>query len=88
MKVKINFNMKKALIVVDMQNDFCKGGSLEVTDSESIVPYINCLMENKKYDEVFLLKIFTLKSIRVLLQTMVKMWERLSALMEFLKCYG
>ena len=52
MKVKINFNMKKALIVVDMQNDFCKGGSLEVTDSESIVPYINCLMENKKYDEV------------------------------------
>ena len=44
--------MKKALIVVDMQNDFCKGGSLEVVGSESIIPYINCLMENKKYDEV------------------------------------
>ena len=44
--------MKKALIVVDMQNDFCKGGSLEVVGSESIIPYINCLMENKKYDEI------------------------------------
>ena len=44
--------MKKALIVVDMQNDFCKGGSLEVVGSESIIPYINCLMENEKYDEV------------------------------------
>ena len=52
MKLKINFNMKKALIVVDMQNDFCKGGSLEVVGSESIIPYINCLMENKKYDEI------------------------------------
>ena len=52
LKVKINFNMKKALIVVDMQNDFCKGGSLEVVGSESIIPYINCLMENEKYDEV------------------------------------
>ncbi|MDO4763665.1 MAG: bifunctional nicotinamidase/pyrazinamidase [Flavobacteriaceae bacterium] len=44
--------MKKALIVVDVQNDFCKGGSLEVPQSESVIPYINELMERGNYDEI------------------------------------
>lgn len=44
--------MKKALIVVDVQNDFCKNGALEVTDSELIIPYINHLMKTKNYDEI------------------------------------
>lgn len=35
----------KALIVIDMQNDFCPGGALAVTDGDTIVPLINALME-------------------------------------------
>jgi nicotinamidase/pyrazinamidase len=31
----------KALIVVDVQNDFCPGGSLAVQDGDRVVPYIN-----------------------------------------------
>lgn len=34
----------KALIVVDVQNDFCPGGALAVTDGDAIVPGINALM--------------------------------------------
>ena len=33
--------MKKALIVVDVQNDFCPGGSLAVQDGDKVVPIIN-----------------------------------------------
>lgn len=32
-----------ALIVVDVQNDFCPGGSLAVTDGNSVVPVINSI---------------------------------------------
>ena len=38
----------KALIIVDMQNDFCPGGALPVKDGNTIVPVINDLM--KKFD--------------------------------------
>lgn len=34
----------KALIVVDVQNDFCPGGALAVTDGDAIVPGVNALM--------------------------------------------
>ena len=44
--------MKKALIVVDIQNDFCKGGSLEVAGAESVIPFVNKLIKEGKYDEV------------------------------------
>ncbi len=37
---KIITNMK-ALIIVDVQNDFCEGGSLEVAKSNQIFPFIN-----------------------------------------------
>lgn len=35
---------KKALLVIDVQNDFCKGGSLAVDGGELIIPYVNSLM--------------------------------------------
>ena len=44
--------MKKALIVVDIQNDFCKGGSLEVAGAESVIPFVNKLIKEGEYDEV------------------------------------
>ena len=34
----------RALIVVDMQNDFCPGGALAVTDGDRIIPDINRLV--------------------------------------------
>jgi len=39
----------RALIIVDIQNDFTKGGSLEVPDGEAVVPIINDL---QKYFEL------------------------------------
>lgn len=42
--------MKKALLIVDVQNDFLKNGSLEVKDSNSIIPIINKLIEKFSYD--------------------------------------
>ena len=46
--------MKKALIVVDVQNDFCEGGALAVPEANSIIPYVNLLMEDTTYDEIIL----------------------------------
>jgi len=34
----------KALLIVDVQNDFCPGGTLEVKDGDKVVPVINRLM--------------------------------------------
>jgi nicotinamidase/pyrazinamidase len=39
-----------ALIVVDLQNDFCPGGTLAVHDGDRIVPVVNRLMQ--KFDLV------------------------------------
>lgn len=44
--------MKKALIVVDVQNDFCEGGALEVPNASEVIPYINSLIESNIYDEI------------------------------------
>lgn len=35
--------MKKALVIVDMQNDFCPGGALPVPEGDRIIPVINRL---------------------------------------------
>lgn len=35
---------KKALIVVDVQNDFCLGGSLAVANGDAVVPPLNTLI--------------------------------------------
>lgn len=44
--------MKKALIVVDVQNDFCEAGALEVPGASSVIPYINSLIQENEYDEI------------------------------------
>ncbi|MGH2487786.1 MAG: isochorismatase family protein, partial [Ktedonobacterales bacterium] len=37
--------MADALLVVDIQNDFCAGGSLAVPDGDAVVPVMNAYME-------------------------------------------
>ena len=41
-----------ALLVIDVQNDFCPGGGLAVADGDAVVPVINRLMPH--FDEVLL----------------------------------
>lgn len=36
----------KALILVDIQRDFCKNGALEVKDGDAVVPIANKLIES------------------------------------------
>lgn len=50
--------MKKALIIVDLQNDFCKGGSLEVLNANEIIPFVNNLMLDDSYQEIILTQDF------------------------------
>jgi nicotinamidase/pyrazinamidase len=38
--------MKKALVLVDLQNDFLPGGALAVPDGDAVVPVANALMEH------------------------------------------
>ncbi len=45
-----NSEDKDVLVVVDVQNDFCGGGALEVRGGEEVVPAINALIE--KFDHV------------------------------------
>ncbi|KIN75396.1 Pyrazinamidase/nicotinamidase [Sulfitobacter noctilucae] len=42
----------QALIVIDVQNDFCPGGALAVAEGDAIVPGINALMND--FDAVIL----------------------------------
>ena len=35
--------MNTALVIVDVQNDFCAGGSLAVPDADAVIPIINDL---------------------------------------------
>ncbi|OWU86307.1 nicotinamidase [Oceanicola sp. 22II-s10i] len=44
--------MSRALIVIDVQNDFCPGGALAVAGGDEIVPGINALMA--EFDAVIL----------------------------------
>ena len=41
--------MTRALIVVDAQNDFCKGGALAVPDGDAVVPVVNRLLATTKF---------------------------------------
>jgi nicotinamidase/pyrazinamidase len=45
---------KKALLVIDVQKSFCKGGSLAVPDGDAVVPVINNLSAHGGYDLVIL----------------------------------
>lgn len=40
----------KALILVDLQNDFCANGALEVPDANAVIPIANKLMEKGGFD--------------------------------------
>ena len=44
--------MNTALLVIDVQNDFCPAGALEVSGGDEIISNIN--QEMKKYDCVVL----------------------------------
>ena len=44
--------MKKALLVIDVQNDFCPAGALQVAGGNEIIPGIN--QEMTKYDYIIL----------------------------------
>ena len=44
--------MSSALIIIDMQNDFCHGGALAVKDGEKLVEPINSAQE--KFDNIIL----------------------------------
>lgn len=37
---------EKALIVIDVQNDFCPGGALAVAEGDEIIPRINAMMSD------------------------------------------
>jgi nicotinamidase/pyrazinamidase len=49
--------MKQALIVVDIQRDFCPGGALPVTDGDKIIPTVNDLV--RAFEEASLPVFFT-----------------------------
>ena len=36
--------MTDALLIIDVQNDFCPGGALEVSDGDAVVPAINAMI--------------------------------------------
>jgi nicotinamidase/pyrazinamidase len=36
--------LREALVVIDVQNDFCPGGALAVTDGDAILPAVNALI--------------------------------------------
>ena len=44
--------MPSALIVVDVQNDFCPGGALAVADGDAVVPRVNALAASGAFDLV------------------------------------
>lgn len=46
--------MPTALIIVDVQNDFCEGGALAVTGASEIIPVINRMRETLKPSRVVL----------------------------------
>jgi nicotinamidase/pyrazinamidase len=42
----------EALVVIDVQNDFCPGGALAVADGDAILPHVNALIS--RFDHVVL----------------------------------
>ncbi|MDH6269383.1 nicotinamidase/pyrazinamidase [Rhizobium sp. SG_E_25_P2] len=44
--------LREALVVIDVQNDFCPGGALAVTDGDAILPAVNALIA--RFDHVAL----------------------------------
>jgi len=44
---RIWMKLKEALLIVDVQNDFCPGGALAVPEGDKVVPVLN------KYIKIF-----------------------------------
>ena len=40
-------NTKQALLVVDVQNDFCPGGALAVPHGDEVIPPLNNLIDER-----------------------------------------
>ncbi len=45
-KEEVKMDRKKVFLAVDLQRDFCAGGSLEVGGAEEIIPIINRILSN------------------------------------------
>lgn len=41
---------KKALLVIDVQNDFLPGGSLAAPGSDRIIPVVKALLDSPQFD--------------------------------------
>jgi nicotinamidase/pyrazinamidase len=50
--VSLSIQPTDALLVIDLQNDFCPGGALAVTGGDTIIPSINALAQ--RFDHVLL----------------------------------
>lgn len=48
--------IRKALLVVDVQNDFCEGGALAVPGANEAIPFINKLIQSGHHDYVIFSK--------------------------------
>ncbi len=47
----------RALIIVDVQNDFCPGGSLVVPQGDQVVPVFNKIRDSVRWDSVILTQV-------------------------------
>jgi hypothetical protein len=47
----------RALIIVDVQNDFCPGGSLVVPQGDEVVPVFNKIRDSVRWDSVILTQV-------------------------------
>ena len=44
----------KALLLIDLQNDFCKGGALEVKEGDSVISVANSLLKKFKNEDALI----------------------------------
>lgn len=46
----------KALVLVDIQNDYCEGGAMETKGSNVIFPFINELVKKQEFSKIIAVK--------------------------------
>ena len=49
---QLSINKQDVFLIIDMQYDFCPGGSLAVKDGDSIIPRINTIQ--KRFENIIL----------------------------------
>lgn len=42
-----------ALLIIDLQNDFCEGGSLAVPEGNAVIPVINAIRESPRFYKIY-----------------------------------